>query len=221
MISIDRKGYTTSTHRKWILKVGLHPMLPSGHQETYRNLIPEFFCYQDKGLISEVFCSCISSDMAKKGWKRCSFLSLTKELKAKKIIFSTIEYEGWTASWRRKWNLSQNLCGSIYFTHVIRVIQDRDIIGGNQYITSTFVNSSLLLCHSPFGSARGQESEGLGIWKNTPTCLLFKQKGKSISVLQKTVAMDMLDNRLQHTTSKLENAASEQLCWKLLSNFEN
>lgn len=42
--------------------------------------------------------------------------------------------EGELQAGRKKWKLSQDLCATISLTQVIRVIQDRDIIGGNQHI---------------------------------------------------------------------------------------
>lgn len=44
------------------------------------------------------------------------------------------------------------------------------------------------------------------MWKNIPTCLLFKPKGKGISALQKTAAAGPWTSwttKLQNTTSKL------------------
>lgn len=39
---------------------------------------PNCFCYQDKALISEVFCSCISADTAEKGWQEVLILILNQ-----------------------------------------------------------------------------------------------------------------------------------------------
>lgn len=76
-----RRGYPTSRHRKWILKASSSSVLPSGHQKTYRMCIPISLCYQEKGLISWWYSFLVSQQKwLRKVGKRCSFLSLTREI---------------------------------------------------------------------------------------------------------------------------------------------
>lgn len=81
------------------------------------------------------------------------------------------------------------------------VIQDGDIIGGNQHISFLLTLCRCFAIH-PLAVQEGKSQKAL-VRERTQ---LFNEKVKSISILQKNSccwATDKLDNRLQHTTGKL------------------